>query len=575
MSQFSSGIVTRLTRGIILTLLTWVLLVTPALADVIYTVEDGDNAWSIAVHFGVSLEDLYAANGWASDENPTLQPGQRIAIPSEREEDAADIEAESDEEPSDETTYIVQPGDNPSMIANRFGIDTLALLEYNGLVEGELIHPGQLLSIPPSDYEYQGNAEPDGEEEPETEPAPEPLHYRVQPGDTLWAIARQFGINVQTLLAYNGLNENTILQVGDELLIPAEAGSLSSRSGAWGNYTVARDDTLGGIALAHDVTAVALAEANNINVNDLLREGQQLVVPSYRSSAVPVIDDGNTETEDATPSPPPPPEDLSDEVTPLPDINDLSETDINTDISGWHSEIFDFTQIEAPEPSTPEPSPVSEGGLSIDGYFEDGIPYHLYTIRRGDSLSYVAHSFDVTQSELMERNGLDIRSSLRIGRDLRIPLPRPVTPPVVESGGSITWGAPDVSIDGGSGSDTGRSVVEEASRYMGTPYVWGGESLTGGVDCSGYTMAVYWQFGVSLPHRARDQAECGEPVEYADMVPGDLVFFHTTRSGISHVGLYIGNGEFIHSSSYRGGVVISPIATGYYNERFVRARRVL
>jgi cell wall-associated NlpC family hydrolase len=64
-------------------------------------------------------------------------------------------------------------------------------------------------------------------------------------------------------------------------------------------------------------------------------------------------------------------------------------------------------------------------------------------------------------------------------------------------------------------------------------------------------------------------------VEYANLQPGDLVFFHTTRSGISHVGIYIGGGDFIHSSSHRGGVTISPLDTGYYNRRFVCARRVL
>jgi cell wall-associated NlpC family hydrolase len=174
----------------------------------------------------------------------------------------------------------------------------------------------------------------------------------------------------------------------------------------------------------------------------------------------------------------------------------------------------------------------------------------------------------------MTRNGLDLRSTLRIGRDLRIPLPRPATPQPSGASGSVHYGAPSGPIGSGSGSELGRQVVEEAMKYLGTPYVWSGANLTGGVDCSGFTMAVYSLFGISLPHRARDQAECGVGVEYADLVPGDLVLFHTTRSGISHVGMYIGNGEFIHSSSHRGGVVISPLDTGYYNTRFVCARRV-
>jgi len=68
-------------------------------------------------------------------------------------------------------------------------------------------------------------------------------------------------------------------------------------------------------------------------------------------------------------------------------------------------------------------------------------------------------------------------------------------------------------------------------------------------------------------------ASAGTEVGYDELTPGDLVFFHTTRSGISHVGIYIGGGEFIHSSSHRGGVVINPLDSGYYRERFVTARR--
>jgi cell wall-associated NlpC family hydrolase len=179
----------------------------------------------------------------------------------------------------------------------------------------------------------------------------------------------------------------------------------------------------------------------------------------------------------------------------------------------------------------------------------------------------------------MDRNGLDIRTSLRIGRDLRIPLPRPATPPPPShnpgSQPPVNYGAPDVPIGDSGGTGTGQSVIQEASKYLGTPYVWSGTSLTGGIDCSGFTMQVYAMFGISLPHRAAEQAQCGVAVEYSDLQPGDLVLFHTTRSGISHVGMYIGSGDFIHSSSHMGGVVISPLDSGYYNERFVCARRVL
>ncbi len=551
---------------IILPVILWLLLTSPLYADIIYTVKDGDSAWSIAVHFGISLDDLYEANGWASDENPVLHPDQRIAIPSDRDDESSGSENET----SGETTYIVQSGDNPSMIAHRFGIGTLTLLEYNGLTENDLIQPGQLLKIPPDDYEYQGNAETDESTEADNDPPPEPIQYTVQAGDNPWGIARRFGQTVQSLLSFNNLTATAVLHVGDILLIPADAGSLSSRSNTWIDYIVVPDDTLSGIASAHDVSLIALAEANNIGTGDILRDGQRIKIPSYRS--IPA-----QEGTDSEPAPPLPPEDLSGELTPLPRISDFSDAaETSEGLSGWHSEIFDFTKIEAADTSTSDPIPVSDGGLSVDGYFDDNTPYHLYTVRRGDTIGEVAHSFGITQSELMSRNGLDIRSMLRIGRDLRIPLPKPTSPQTGSgSSGSITWGAPGISIGDGTGTDLGRSLVEEASKYLGTPYSWGGVSLTSGVDCSGFTLALYNQIGISLPHRARDQAECGVEVDYADLLPGDLILFHTTRSGISHVGMYIGGGEFIHSSSHKGGVVISPLDTGYYNQRFVCARRLI
>lgn len=556
--------------------LLWLALVLPVKADIIYTIEDGDSAWSVAIRFGVSLEALYAANGWASDENPVLQIGQEIAIPTDREPSESSSSDDNTESQSGETTYIVQSGDTFSTIAEQYDVSTLALTQYNDLAVDDVIRPGQLLSIPPSDFEAE-NAGTSEETETSPPPAPEPLHYRVQSGDSPWGIARQFGISLQTLLSYNDLADDAVLQIGDELLVPVEAGGLTARSNSSQRHTVAAGDTLGGIASGYGTSAEAIAVANNITTTTMLRIGQELIIPVYRTTPTP---ESTTESTPAPAAEPVPIADLSTELTPLPDINDIpSEGSSAADIAGWHSELFDFTQIEDPVPSSEDPAPVSEGGFSIDGYFSDGVPYHLYTIRRGDTLGDVAHEFGITQSELLEANALDTRSTLRIGRDLKIPLPKPETPNVgggsSGSSGSITWGAPDSPIGNYEGTPTGLAVVEEASKYLGTPYVYGGNSLTGGIDCSGFTSAIYRMFGIELHRSAADQVLDGREVSYSELQPGDIVLFHTTRPGISHAGLYIGNGDFIHSSSYRGGVVISPLDEGYYNERFVCARRVL
>ncbi|HEX9744772.1 MAG TPA: LysM peptidoglycan-binding domain-containing protein [bacterium] len=569
----------RITLRLILPVVLWFLLSIPTFADIIYSVEEGDSAWSIAVRFGISLDDLYNANGWAEDEDPLLQIGQSLVIPTDREDDEQDAvendDAQTDEtddsspERTTETSYIVQPGDNPYTIAHHFGCGTLTLLEYNDMVEGELIHPGRLLLIPPDNYEYQGNAEASEEE---VAGEPEPLHYRVESGDNPWLIARKFNMNLQVLLAYNNLDSDSVLHIGDEILVPSSGAELSSRSLNWTEHTIASGDTLSEIAETYGVPLAAILEANNLTRNNTLRVGQAIRIPGYRS-----VPEANIETQQVSEPAPPEPfhfSNLDSDVTPLPSLG--TDTSENSD---WHSDMFDFRQIEPPAPSTPDAGVPNENGeFSIDGHFEDGIPWHRYTVRRGDTISQVASAFGITQSELLTRNGIDIRTPLRIGRDLKIPMPRPITPPATNSGNTsnnsnVTWGASG-TIGNNSGSASGQAVVEEAMKYLGLPYSWGGTNLNGGVDCSGFTYAIMNLFGVQLERRSRDQILNGTEVGYDELAPGDLVFFHTTRSGISHVGMYIGGGEFIHSSSHRGGVVISPLDSGYYMERFVTARRI-
>jgi cell wall-associated NlpC family hydrolase len=120
----------------------------------------------------------------------------------------------------------------------------------------------------------------------------------------------------------------------------------------------------------------------------------------------------------------------------------------------------------------------------------------------------------------------------------------------------------------------GGDLVRTAYAYRGTPYRWGGASGRG-FDCSGFTSYLYHRVGVSLPHSASGQFRYGRRVDHKGLRPGDLVFFHTVHSGISHVGMYVGNGKFVHASSRRaGGVRVDTLSSGYYRNRFRGARRM-
>lgn len=124
-------------------------------------------------------------------------------------------------------------------------------------------------------------------------------------------------------------------------------------------------------------------------------------------------------------------------------------------------------------------------------------------------------------------------------------------------------------------SSAGEQVVAVAMNLQGIPYVWGG-STTGGFDCSGFVRYVYQQFGITLNRVANDQMANGYYVSSSELIPGDLVFFSGTYStaGASHVGIYIGNGQFVHASSGRGYVTVSNLWSGYYSSHYYGARRI-
>ncbi len=114
------------------------------------------------------------------------------------------------------------------------------------------------------------------------------------------------------------------------------------------------------------------------------------------------------------------------------------------------------------------------------------------------------------------------------------------------------------------------SLTRDAMRYIGTPYVFGGTSPAG-FDCSGYVQHVFAMLGIALPRTADAQFYAGRSTR-GQMKAGDLVFFQTYEPGPSHVGIYLGHGHFVHSSSH--GVMVSRISEGYWASRYLGAKRV-
>lgn len=121
--------------------------------------------------------------------------------------------------------------------------------------------------------------------------------------------------------------------------------------------------------------------------------------------------------------------------------------------------------------------------------------------------------------------------------------------------------------------DMGAIAARTAERFVGIPYRWGGDTVVDGMDCSGFVRAVYNLCGVSIPRTSREQYKAGDSITKVDLQDGDLVFFGSTADTINHVGIYVGNGKFVHAPRRGEEIRVTAINESYFEKRFIGARR--
>ncbi len=122
----------------------------------------------------------------------------------------------------------------------------------------------------------------------------------------------------------------------------------------------------------------------------------------------------------------------------------------------------------------------------------------------------------------------------------------------------------------------GREIAKEAMKYKGDKYAWGEESPKKGFDCSGLTWYVFKKVAnIDIGRTVPAQWDKGKNVKKSKLKPGDLVFFkNTDGKGLTHVGIYVGGGKFIHAENEKTGVVVTPLSSSYYTDHWAGARRI-
>ncbi len=209
-----------------------------------------------------------------------------------------------------------------------------------------------------------------------------------------------------------------------------------------------------------------------------------------------------------------------------------------------------------------------------------------YVVRSGDTLWRISHRLGVRPLALATANHLSLTSVIHPGLQLVVPAaPAPVPtagpdshspgPAIVRESAPVRgWPAvpaPSRSAVIATRSGFSSRVATLAMSFVGRPYAWSGLG-SNGFDCSGLVARVYAAAGRLLPHSSYDQYTVGAAVARDALAAGDLVFFHTYDAGPSHVGIYIGNQQFVHAS-YSRGVIVSSLSEPYYVDRYLGARR--
>lgn len=426
-------------------------------------------------------------------------------------------------------TYRIREGDTISEIAARFHVKTRDILRANGLTASSNLKLGRVLYIPSasrtssrSDHVPSGHV-PSGSGT-----------YVVRNGDHDWTLAARFGVTPTEIRRMNpGLNWRA-LQIGQRIHVPSGHGSSSEapvakvaahKISSVGTYRIKPGDNDWIIARRFDTQPSVIRRLNpGLNWNRV-QIGQVIKVPGASNAGTSgVVTTGSVKR-----------------------------------IRSRYAVVAKEDAIIRRSPSTRgEAITTVPAGLKVVVLDRDGDWYRLRFPKgtegwmRGDLITAASAPHEIVAA--------------RRARKARR------TSTVAHAGTSGP--REDRGYAKMASSDIDDRILSKAQSFRGVRYRWGASSRSA-TDCSGFTSQVFKSQGFRLPRTSAEQSQVGAKVSRGELKKGDLVFFRTRRGvRVSHVGIYMGNGRFIHASSGGGHVQVNSLADGYYHERFVGARRV-
>ncbi|WP_338751681.1 LysM peptidoglycan-binding domain-containing protein [Bacillus sp. FJAT-52991] len=529
----------------------------------IYVVKEGDTLASIAKLYQMEVDQLKELNELTTT---ILHPGQQLKVigepmPAEQETNqevevtpaTKSVTSSNVTKPASGTkTYTVQNGDSLYAIAKVYQMSVAQLQELNGL-KSTNIYEGQKLIV----SGQASSASVSDENEPELSMKAATSTYTVQSGDSLSKIAARYKMSVTQLMQLNGLKSHNIY-VGQKLKVSGKPSSTkppvakppSKPPASSGVYIVQSGDSLSKIAAMHKMSVSQLMQLNGLQ-SHMIYVGQKLKVSGKPSSAKPPV---------AKPPSKPPASSSTyivqsgDSLSKIAAMHKMSVTQL-MQLNGLTSHTIYVgqklkvsgqppTSKPKPKPPTSKPKPPTSS--------------NTYVVKKGDSLSLIAIMFNMSVQQLKQLNGLT-SDVIYVGQKLKV---------------TNDGGQPPVVTKPPKPSDDTFSVdrlLAEAKKYIGVPYVWGGAQPSG-FDCSGYIYYVFNQAGKKIP-RTNTEGYYSRSYFVSNPKPGDLVFFNNTyKKGISHMGIYLGNNQFIQASSSKG-ITITSLDNPYFKQRFDSFKR--